>query len=142
MASVRPFLWFAQGAEEAAHFYCSIFPDARMIETNPMATTFEVQGQQITALNGNPGPGFNESMSLFVACAGQAEVDYYWERLTADGGEEGPCGWLRDKYGLSWQVIPDVLGRLLGDPDRDRANRAVQAMLGMHKLIVAELERA
>jgi predicted 3-demethylubiquinone-9 3-methyltransferase (glyoxalase superfamily) len=152
-AKITPFLWFDTQAEEAAELYASVFPDSRIVDvvrgsTVPegdeqvMIVAFELAGMQITALNGGPHHRFTEAVSFVIDCADQDEVDHYWDALTADGGEEGPCGWLKDRFGLSWQVVPEALPRLLGDPDRGKAGRVMQAMLGMKKLNVAELERA
>jgi len=152
-AKITPFLWFDTQAEAAADLYVSVFPDSRIVDvvrgsTAPggdeqvMIVAFELAGMQLTALNGGPGHTFTEAVSFVIDCADQAEVDHYWNALTADGGEEGPCGWLKDPFGLSWQVVPEALPRLLGDPDRGKAGRVMQAMLGMKKLNVAELERA
>ena len=145
---VVPFLWFDSQAEEAAAFYAAVIPDSRVVgvhrgpDGKATSVTFELAGREFMGLNGGPQFSFNESFSVFVKCADQAEVDRLWALLTADGGEEGQCGWLKDKYGLSWQIIPNRLMELLGDQDAERAGRAMQAMLGMHKIEVAGLERA
>jgi predicted 3-demethylubiquinone-9 3-methyltransferase (glyoxalase superfamily) len=107
-----------------------------------MSAEFEIEGQRFMGLNGGPTFKFNEAVSFFISVETQDEVDYYWNALTANGGAEGQCGWVKDKFGVSWQVIPKTLGRLLGDPDRDRAQRVVQAMLKMHKIVIADLEKA
>ena len=107
-----------------------------------MTAEFELNGQKFLALNGGPEFTFTEAISFQIPCADQDEVDYYWDRLTADGGQPGPCGWLKDRFGLSWQVVPTVLASLLGDPDPEKATRANRAMLSMGKLDIAELERA
>ncbi|HXU62995.1 MAG TPA: VOC family protein [Polyangia bacterium] len=131
------FLWFkGQLAEEAAGFYVSVLPDARVVSSSPMATTFEVAGTRLVALNGNPGQGFTEAMSILIECEDQNEVDHLWSALTAGGGQPGRCGWLTDRYGVSWQVIPRRLTALMGNP------AVVQAMMKMSKIDVAELERA
>jgi predicted 3-demethylubiquinone-9 3-methyltransferase (glyoxalase superfamily) len=147
-------LWFDTQAEEAAQFYTSVFKDSRMDrvsrygEAGPrpagmvMTAEFELNGQKFLALNGGPEFTFTEAISFQIPCTGQDEVDYYWDRLTADGGQPGPCGWLKDRFGLSWQVVPTVLASLLSDPDPEKATRANQAMLSMGKLDIAELERA
>jgi predicted 3-demethylubiquinone-9 3-methyltransferase (glyoxalase superfamily) len=147
-------LWFDTQAEEAATYYTTIFPGAklgnvsRFGEGGPrpagmvITAEFEINGQRFVALNGGPEYSFTEAVSFQIPCADQAEVDYYWDRLTADGGQPGSCGWLKDKFGVSWQVIPAVLGSLLGDPDPEKAARATQAMLSMGKLDIAALERA
>ncbi len=134
---ITTFLWFDTQAEEAARFYVSIFEgDSRVISANPMSTTFELAGQRYIALNGGPSRTFNEAISLFVSCDDQAEVDTLWEALVAGGGSPSQCGWLKDKYGLSWQIIPRRLMELMGDP------KVLQAMLGMQRIVVADLERA
>ena len=148
MTTITPFLWFDNDAEEAIAFYTSLFPDARVIEENRGAdgalfyATFELAGQRIMALNGGPHFRFTEAISLFVSVADQAEVDRYWDALTADGGEESQCGWLKDKYGLSWQIVPEALMRYQADPDRAKSGRVVEAMLKMRKIIVADLDAA
>ena len=142
MQKISPFLWFDNEAEAAARFYVSIFGNSRIISASPMMTIFELDGIEVMALNGGPSFKFNEAFSLFVKCETQAEVDYFWDKLRQGGGSEGRCGWLKDRYGLSWQVAPNALARLLGDKDREKANRAMQAMLQMKKLIVADLEQA
>jgi predicted 3-demethylubiquinone-9 3-methyltransferase (glyoxalase superfamily) len=142
MPKITPFLWFDDQAEEAARFYTSVLPDGKMLDVGAMTVSFEIGGQRFTALNGGQqGWAFNESVSFVVDCATQEEVDRLWAALT-DGGEESQCGWLKDRYGLSWQIVPKVLPRLLGDPDPERAQRAMAAMLKMRKLDIAELERA
>ena len=148
MQKIVTYLWFESQAEEAVEYYTSLFPDSKVMDTTPgpdgkmMVATFQLAGQEFIALNGGPQFKFNEAISLLVRCRDQAEVDRLWNRLVADGGEEGNCGWLKDKFGLSWQIIPTRLGELIGDPDRERAGRAIQAMLGMHKIDIAGLERA
>ena len=146
MPSITPFLWFDTDLAEPIVFYTSIFPDASSpgLGDGPVATaTIELCGQQLMLLNGGPAhAGFTESVSLFVSVETQAEVDDLWERLTADGGEPGRCGWLKDRYGLSWQVVPTVLGSLLGSADRGRAQQAIDAMLQMGKLDIAALQGA
>jgi predicted 3-demethylubiquinone-9 3-methyltransferase (glyoxalase superfamily) len=147
MQKIVTFLWFDDQAEEAMNFYTSVFPDSKVLSVSRhdgkvLTGSFQLAGQEFMALNGGPQFKFTEAISLFVKCKDQAEVDALWAKLTADGGEESQCGWLKDKYGLSWQIIPDALGRLLGDPDPERAGRAMQAMLQMRKIDVATLERA
>ena len=151
--TITPNLWFDTQAEEAAQHYCSIFPDSRIVnvthytEAAPgrsgdvLTVEFELQGQRFTALNGGPQFSFTEALSLIVPCEDQAEIDLYWERLS-DGGEEGACGWCKDRYGLSWQVVPAGLDELFGDDDPERAQRAMQAMFGMRKLDIAALRAA
>lgn len=154
MPKITPFLWFDTQAEEAATLYTSVFENSRVIDVtrygeggpgpagSAMTVQFELDGQQFLALNGGPVHyNFNESISFVVNCESQEEVDHYWESL-CEGGEEGPCGWLKDKFGLSWQIVPARLGELMTDPDPERASRAMQAMLGMKKLDVAALEQA
>ena len=155
MTSITPFLWFESRAEEAMNFYVSVFKNSRVInvsrygEGGPgpagsvMSVTFELNGQQFHALNGGPAhAGFSETISFLVDCENQSEVDELWEKLTADGGEPGPCGWLKDKYGLSWQIIPKVLGAMLNDKDPHRSKRVMEAMLKMSKIDVKALEAA
>jgi len=153
MQRISPFLWFDHQAEEAARFYVSIFPNSRMGkvtrygEAGPgpkgsvMTVTFELEGQEFIALNGGPQFKFTEAISFSVACSTQEEVDQYWKKLS-DGGEEGPCGWLKDRYGLSWQINPTVLGELLGDTDPVKAKRAMEAMLKMKKIDIEALKSA
>lgn len=151
---VTPFLWFENQADEAANFYVSLFPNARLLdvsrwgkgapyaEGSVMSAMFEIDGQQIMAFNGGPFFKLNEACSLFVHCEDQAEVDRYWDALTANGGTPSRCGWLKDRFGLSWQIIPKALNRLLSDPDPARAGRAMKAMMNMGKIDIVELERA
>jgi predicted 3-demethylubiquinone-9 3-methyltransferase (glyoxalase superfamily) len=151
---VTPFLWFGTEAEEAADFYTSVFNTSRILEVtrygdagpgapgSAMVVRFQLDGQEFLALNGGPQEfHFNESVSFVVNCASQDEVDYFWRRLT-EGGEEGPCGWLKDKYGLSWQVVPDRLPTLLSDPNPEKSQRAMRAMFEMKKIDIAAIERA
>ena len=150
---ITPNLWFDTQAEEAAAFYTSIFDDSRIVNVTRypegapreagmvMTVDFELAGQRFTAINGGPEFKFDEAVSFLIDCADQAEVDYFWVRLT-DGGEESMCGWLKDRFGLSWQVVPKGMDELFADPDKDRVQRAMQAMLGMRKLDLVELERA
>jgi predicted 3-demethylubiquinone-9 3-methyltransferase (glyoxalase superfamily) len=151
---ITPFLWFDTQAEEAANFYVSIFKDAEILsvshygEGSPgpagsvMTVAFRLAGQEFTALNGGPHFTFTEALSFVIDCGAQDEVDHYWDALTADGGEPSQCGWLKDKYGLSWQITPRVLIELLQDEDRERANRVMQAMLRMTKIDIAKLQEA
>ena len=153
MQRITPNLWFDTEAEEAAGFYCSVFENSRIVsvtrytEAGPreagtvMAVEFELDGQRFVGINGGPQFTFDEAVSFQIACETQDEVDYYWERLS-EGGEEGPCGWLKDRYGLSWQVTPTGIAELFADPDPERARRATQAMLGMRKLDIAALRSA
>ena len=148
MKKITPFLWFDTQAEEAMNFYCSIFKNSKVnnISRGPdgkaFIVSFELEGQEFMALNAGPEFKFNESISLYVDCEDQAEVDYFWNALTTDGGEESMCGWLKDKYGLSWQIVPKQLGELMGDPDPEKSNRVRDAMLKMHKILVADLQKA
>ena len=144
---ITPFLWFESQAAEAAARYCEIFENSRILDTSRagdkvMSVTFEVAGQRIMALNGGPHYTLSAAFSLFVSVETQAELDRIWDALLAGGGEPTRCGWLVDRFGLSWQVIPTALPRLMSDPDPARAGRAVQAMMGMIKLDIAGLERA
>ena len=141
MAKVSPFLWFEGNMQEAVSFYMSVFKEAKLVSMNPAMATFELLGQRFLALNAHPHHKFNEAISFFIECDTQAEVDYYWARL-AEGGGEQQCGWLKDRFGLSWQVIPKALGRFLMDEDREKANRVMQAMLKMKKIVIADLETA
>lgn len=164
MQKLTPFLWFDDVAEEAAEFYVSVFSSrraahsggveskilevARYGEAGPgvpgtaMTVSFQLEGQRFTALNGGPDHEFTDAISFVVDCENQGEVDELWDALTSEGGEEGPCGWLKDRYGVSWQIVPTRLTELLTDPDPGRAQRAMQAMLQMKKIDVATLERA
>jgi predicted 3-demethylubiquinone-9 3-methyltransferase (glyoxalase superfamily) len=148
MKKITPFLWFDTQAEEAMNFYCSIFKNSRVLSITPgpngiaQSVNFELEGQEFIGLNAGPMFRFNEAISFFVHCKTQAEVDELWEKLTADGGEPGNCGWLKDKYGLSWQIIPTALGELLGDPDPAKAGRVLQAMLSMNKIDIQGLRQA
>jgi predicted 3-demethylubiquinone-9 3-methyltransferase (glyoxalase superfamily) len=153
MKNIVPCLWFDTEGEAAAELYTSVFPNSKILdiarygEAGPrpagtvMTVSFELNGQEFLALNGGPEFTFSEAVSFQVMCEGQDEVDHFWSRL-GDGGEHGPCGWLKDRFGLSWQIVPTRLGELLGDPDPARAQRAMTAMLGMKKLDIAELEQA
>ena|SRR5665213_1201593 len=141
MQKIRTFLWFDDKAEEAARFYVSIFKNAKIESVSPMMVRFVLEGVEFMALNGGPQFAFTPAISLFVDCDGQAEVDALWAKLL-EGGEESRCGWLADKYGLSWQIIPKQLGDLMGDDDDEKSERVMQAMLGMVKIDVAALQRA
>lgn len=148
MQKITPFLWFDGQAEEAATFYTSVFKNSSITSLMPgpggkaMGVSFELDGQHFIALNGGPMFKFTEAISLFINCDTQEEIDYMWERLTSDGGAESRCGWLKDKYGLSWQVVPPVLSQLLSDPDREKAGRVMQAMMQMKKIDIAALKAA
>jgi len=153
MQKITPFLWFDTQAEEAAKFYASIFPKSKILnvarygEAGPgpkgsvMTVEFELDGQRMIALNGGPHFKFTEAISLSVSCKDQKEVDHYWGKLS-QGGQEAPCGWLKDKYGLSWQVNPSILGKMLSDKDAKKAKRVMEAMLKMKKIDIAALEAA
>lgn len=155
MAKITPSLWFDGNAEEAAEFYVTLLPDSRVNNVwrspadNPstpagavLLVAFTLAGQPFTAINGGPQFPFTEAVSFVIDCEDQAEVDRLWTELLAGGGSPGQCGWLKDRFGLSWQVVPRQLGELLGDPDRERAGRAMEAMLKMSKIDVAALRRA
>ena len=153
MPKLTTFLTFNNQAEEAVNLYLATFKNSRLVSTNRygeagpmpqgslMSATFELEGQEFMALNGGPHFTFSDGISLFVSCQTQAEVDELWEKLS-EGGEKGPCGWLKDRFGVSWQIIPTALGELLGDPDPEKANRVMQAMLQMSKIDIATLRQA
>jgi predicted 3-demethylubiquinone-9 3-methyltransferase (glyoxalase superfamily) len=141
MPAITPSLWFDNNLEEAAEFYTAIFPNSHIEGLNQNTGTFVLDGVRFFAINGGPTFRFTEAVSFSVNCADQDEVDYYWDRLT-DGGEESQCGWLKDRYGLSWQIVPQRLFELLNDPDLARAMAATKAMLGMRKIVIADLENA
>ena len=142
MTSITPFLWFANNVQEAVAFYKAVFPNAKVETVSDSMAVFELEGQRFHALNGGPQYRFTEAVSFFISVETQAEVDYFWSRLTADGGEESRCGWLKDKFGLSWQIIPKILFKLLADKDRKKAGRVMDAMLKMKKIEIAGLKRA
>ena len=147
MQKITTFLTYNGTAEEAVNLYTSVFKNSKIVNISRyngavMSATFELEGQTFMALNGGPTFSFAQGTSLFVSCETQAEVDDLWEKLTAGGGEPGRCGWLKDRFGVSWQIIPTALGRLLGDKDPARSGRAMKAMLGMNKLDIAALESA
>jgi predicted 3-demethylubiquinone-9 3-methyltransferase (glyoxalase superfamily) len=153
MPEITPFLWFDTEGEDAANFYTSVFPNSKIVdvarygaagprpEGTVMTVSFELDGKRFVALNGGPDFKFTEAISFLVNCKTQDEVDAYWSKLS-EGGEEGPCGWLKDRYGLSWQIIPTALNELLSDPDREKAQRVMKAMLSMKKIEIDALERA
>lgn len=153
MPQLTPCLWFDTEGEDAAKLYTSVFPNSKILEIGRygsagprpegtvMTVTFELDGQEFLALNGGPEFTFNEAVSFQIPCRDQAEVDHYWEKL-GEGGEHGPCGWLKDRFGLSWQVVPTRLTELLSDPDREKSQRVMAAMLQMGKIEIDELERA
>jgi predicted 3-demethylubiquinone-9 3-methyltransferase (glyoxalase superfamily) len=150
---ITPFLWFDKQAEEAAQFYTSIFKNSKILNVSRygdagpgtkgsvMVVSFQLEGQQFTALNGGPRFKFNEAFSFVVSCENQQEIDSYWNKLTAGGGQESQCGWLKDKFGFSWQIVPAALGQLMSG-DAKKANRVMQALLQMKKLDIATLEQA
>ena len=154
MNKITPFLWFDNNAEEAMNFYTSVFKNSKIISANRypdevpgmggllMSATFQLEGQEFMVLNAGPQFKFNEAVSFFVDCKTQAEVDDLWNKLSADGGEEAPCGWLKDKFGLSWQIVPSILGELLADPDPVKSQNVLQAMLQMKKIDIAKLQAA
>jgi predicted 3-demethylubiquinone-9 3-methyltransferase (glyoxalase superfamily) len=154
MQKITPFLWFDNNAEEAAQFYVSVFKNSRILavtrygDAGPgpkgsvMVVSFQLEGQQFTALNGGPRFKFTEAFSFVVSCENQEEIDYYWNKLTAEGGQESACGWLKDKFGFSWQIVPTALGKLMTDKDPKKANRVMQALLQMKKIDIATLEEA
>jgi predicted 3-demethylubiquinone-9 3-methyltransferase (glyoxalase superfamily) len=141
MQRITPFLMFNDQCEAAARHYTSIFKNSRVLSISSQSAEIELDGQRVHMYNGGPSFSFSDGISLYVNCETQEEVDYYWDKLV-DGGKPVQCGWLKDKFGVSWQIVPAALPRLLADKDRARANRAVQAMLKMVKLDIAELERA
>ncbi len=147
MPTITPFLWFDQHAEEAMHLYVSIFKNSKVIgvqraQGRVMSVQFELEGQRFLGLNGGPLFTFNEAISFFVGCETQQEIDELWAKLVADGGQPSRCGWLKDKYGLSWQIVPNALTRMLGDADPAKAKRVMDAMLQMVKLDVKTLQAA
>ena len=154
MPKITPNLWFDTEAEEAADFYTSVFPNSRTVDKTHypegaprqagmvMTVAWELDGQKFVGINGGPNFKFDEAVSFEIRCEGQDEVDYYWDRLREGGGEEGPCGWLKDRFGLSWQVVPTGMEEMFADPDPERAQRAMQAMLEMKKLDIAALRAA
>ena len=153
MNEITPCLWFDTEGEDAAKLYTSVFPNSKILEIarygsagprpegTVMTVSFELDGQKFLALNGGPEFKFSEAISFQVSCKTQAEVDAFWSKLS-EGGEEGPCGWLKDRFGLSWQIVPTALPELLGDPDQEKSQRVMAAMLKMKKIDIGELERA
>ncbi|MFI9050701.1 VOC family protein [Streptomyces sp. NPDC053427] len=153
MPRITPNLWFDTQSQEAAEFYVSVFPNSKIknvsyyTEAGPrpagtvLTVDFVLDGNEFTAINGGPEFTFDEAISFLIPCADQEEIDYYWKKLS-EGGEEGPCGWLKDKYGVSWQVAPAAMGEMINDPDRGRVARAMRAMFGMKKIDIAALQAA
>jgi len=147
MSMITPFLWFDGQAEEAMNHYVSIFRNSKVLSVSRFgdkasSVTFELDGQRFMGLNAGPHHRFNEAVSFFISCDTQEELDYYWEQLSAGGGSESQCGWLKDRFGLSWQVVPKVLSTLVGDPNPRKSRATIDAMLGMRKLVIADLQRA
>ena len=141
MIKVTPFLWFENQALDAAKFYVSIFKNSRLINESPMMVIFELEGQKVMALNGGSHFKLSEAFSFFVSCQTQEQVNEYWEKLS-EGGEKSRCGWLKDKFGLSWQIIPDALGKYLSDSDPAKSQNVMNAMLKMSKINISELDKA
>ncbi len=137
--SMYPCLWFDGKAKEAAEYYCSVFKNSKMLSTNPMVAVFELNGNKFMALNGGPEYKFSEAISFVVNCETQEEIDYHWNKLT-EGGQEGKCGWLKDKYGVSWQIVPSILGKLMNDPEK--APRVMYAFMQMKKFDIEKLMQA
>ena len=158
MQKITPFLWFDNQAEEAVKFYTSIFKKSKigsmaryddasaaaagMAKGTVMTASFQLEGQEFVALNGGPQFKFTEAVSFMISCESQQEIDYFWQKLTENGGQEGQCGWLKDKFGLSWQIVPSSLSRLISGPDKAKSGRAMAALMKMKKLVIADLERA
>lgn len=154
MQKITPFLWFAGQAEEAMNFYCSVFKDAKvgnitrygdsgeLPKGSVMTASFQLHGQEFTALNGGPHFSFTPAISFYVSCDSQEEVDYFWEKMTENGGATGPCGWLTDKFGLSWQIVPTILYELLRDKDPEKSNKVMQALMKMQKIDIEGLKKA
>ena len=141
MQKITPFLWFDGKAKEAAKFYTSIFEDSMIVSISEMSATFQLDGLEFIAFNGGPMFTFSPAVSFFVRCETQQEIDYLWEKLSA-GGEAQRCGWLKDKFGVSWQIVPPILGELLNDEDDEKSNRVMQVMMKMSKLDIKELKEA
>jgi predicted 3-demethylubiquinone-9 3-methyltransferase (glyoxalase superfamily) len=147
MPWITPFLWFDTQAEEAMNFYASIFKGSKVISVNRvqgnvMTVAYELEGQKFIALNAGPQFKFNESVSFFVGCDSQEEIDYFWEKLSADGGATNRCGWLKDKFGLSWQIVPNALGQMVGSADAAKSKRTMDAVMQMEKLDLNRLQQA
>ncbi len=137
--AIYPCLWFDGKAKEAADYYCTVFPNSKIISSNPMAVIFELNGTKFMGLNGGPEFNFSEAVSFVVNCETQDEIDMYWSKLT-DGGKEGKCGWLKDKYGVSWQIVPSILGKLMSDPEK--APKVMYAFMQMKKFDIEKLLQA
>lgn len=142
MTSITPFLWFDNNVPEAVAFYKSVFPNAKVETVNDFMATFELEGQRFNALNGGTQFKFNEAVSFFVSVESQEEVDYFWNKLTADGGEESRCGWLKDKFGLSWQIVPTALGEMMKSGTPSQSQKVMEAMMKMVKLDIKTLKQA
>ncbi len=142
MTSITPFLWFDNNVPEAVAFYKSVFPNAKVETVNDFMATFELEGQKFNALNGGPRFKFNEAVSFFISVENQEELDYFWNKLTADGGEESQCGWLKDKFGLSWQVVPSALGKMMSGGNPKKSQNVMQALMQMTKLDIGKLQQA
>lgn len=134
---IYPCLWYDGNAKSAAEFYCTVFKNSRILDDTPMVVTFELNGNRVMGLNGGPHFKFSEAVSFVVNCEDQEEIDYYWEKLTADGGQESMCGWLKDKFGFSWQIIPSNISKLMSDPVKGQ--RVMQALMGMKKIDLQNL---
>jgi predicted 3-demethylubiquinone-9 3-methyltransferase (glyoxalase superfamily) len=141
-SSITPCLWCSDNALEKAQYYCSVFPQSKILSQSPVMVSFDLNGTQFLALNGGIDFAYNESISWIIDCRDQAEVDYYWDRLIADGGKAQDCAWCQDKYGMRWQVVPKQLQTLMADSDTQKARKVMQAMMKMQKIIVADLEEA
>lgn len=139
---ITPFLWFEKDGADAAEYYISVFPESKLISKTPLVTTFQLFGQSFSILEAGPHNPFNDSVSFYIDCKDQEEVDYYWNRFIKDGGKESMCGWLQDKYGIRWQIIPEALIRLSNDTDSSKSKKVVDAMMKMKKIIVSDLEEA
>ncbi|MCE3227723.1 MAG: 3-demethylubiquinone-9 3-methyltransferase [Bacteroidetes bacterium] len=140
LQKITPFLWFEKGGEDAAKFYTTVFKNSKIITSNPMVTSFELEGLNISILNGGPHFKLSEAFSLCISCDSQEEIDYYWNTFTADGGQESMCGWLKDKFGVSWQVIPSILPQLMSDPQK--GPRVIEAFMKMKKFDIETLKNA
>ncbi|HEX2816599.1 MAG TPA: VOC family protein [Phenylobacterium sp.] len=142
MPKIHPFLWFDTQAEEAANFYVSVFPNSKVLSVSAMTVDFELDGFRVSGLNGGPNFNFTEATSFFIECQDQAEVDYYWDKLVEGGGKHSQCGWLKDRFGFSWQVVPKQLFETLGGSDAEGRKRAMTAMMQMTKLDIAKMQAA